>query len=422
MMRSRGSRQLRAIAVFLVLAVVGVVAAGYVLVHQRLPKPFANTYNINVELTAANGVLPGLGQPVNVAGVQVGSIIGARLDNGNALITLQLQRSQVPHVYADADATLAPITPLGDVEIDLSPGRPPAPALRAGATLGVGQTSSPVPLSGLLASLDSDTRTFLSSLIVSLGQGTADQGSDIRRALSTLGPTVAQVHAITAALATRRAELADLVHNVAIMTRAASEDHQLASVVIAGDETLHSLASEDAPLEQSVSQLPATLNQTAATLTNVTTFADKLGPTLTALQPAVKRLPQTFATLQPFATTAAATLKDSVMPLATEAQPLLSALSPAVSGLTRTVPDLTDSFQVVNYLVNELAYNPSGKNQGYLFWFDWLAHNWNSLFSTEDAHGGIGRADVIVSCQQLTSLVSLGPILQLALGTADICP
>ena len=49
-------------------------------------------------------------------------------------------------------------------------------------------------------------------------------------------------------------------------------------------------------------------------------------------------------------------------------------------------------FKVVNYLLNELAYNPPGDDEGYLFWV-WPGSTTSAptIFSTQDAHGPIRR-------------------------------
>ena len=63
------------------------------------------------------------------------------------------------------------------------------------------------------------------------------------------------------------------------------------------------------------------------------------------------------------------------------------------------VPPLSDTntFRVVNSLLNELAYNPPGPVEGFLYWASWDNHNASSIFSTQDAHGAIRRGMVLTS-------------------------
>jgi phospholipid/cholesterol/gamma-HCH transport system substrate-binding protein len=418
-MRSKTATYARFLTMFAVLGTLGCAGFVYVLIHQRFTLPvFGQVYTINARFSAADGVVSGIGQPVDVVGVTVGEVSGVKLEDGAALVTMQLQRHQLPHVYADATAALVPVTPLGDMRIDLNPGSAPAPALAAGSTIGLAQTSTPVPLSDLLSTLDADTRNYLSALLASLAQGTNDRGPDMRRMLLALGPTTQQVAEITRALAQRRTALAQFVHNLAAVTRAASQDGQLASVVSAGDQTLHVLAQQDQPLRQAIAKLPATLDVTQSTLAKLTPFADKLGPTLTALLPAVRRLPATLRVLGPFADTGARVLQGDVRPLVSAAQPLVREAAPAVADLNAATLPLTGSAQTLNYLLNELAYVPGGADQGFLFWLDWVAHNLDSTLSTGDANGAIMRGTVLANCGALGGIASLQP----ALNAVGLCP
>jgi len=61
-------------------------------------------------------------------------------------------------------------------------------------------------------------------------------------------------------------------------------------------------------------------------------------------------------------------------------------LRPTIDGLSQLTPDLSRSFQALEYLTNELNYNPNkGDNQGFMFWLSWFVHNFNSVVSSGDA-------------------------------------
>jgi len=83
------------------------------------------------------------------------------------------------------------------MQIVLDPGKPPAPVAPEGALIPIAQTMSPARLSDLLAELDTDTRDYLQSLLGAVERGTERRGSSMRRMLVALGPTTAQVRAIT---------------------------------------------------------------------------------------------------------------------------------------------------------------------------------------------------------------------------------
>jgi phospholipid/cholesterol/gamma-HCH transport system substrate-binding protein len=96
--------------------------------------------------------------------------------------------------------------------------------------------------------------------------------------------------------------------------------------------------------------------------------------------------------------------------------PTVRDLRPAASDLAAVTPRLTTSFGVVNQLLNELAYNPPGSEEGFLFWTSWANHDGASVFSTQDAHGPIRRGLVVTSCSSLALLQNIGRANQV-LGT-----
>lgn len=418
MARTRAATYLRFLAVFSVLGATGLAASIYILAKQRTPNPLAEVYNVRAEFSAADGVIEGVGQPVNVVGVKVGQVSGVSLSDGRAIVTMEIQRDQLPRVHRNATAILEPISPLKDMQIALDPGTAAAGDMGDDGLLTVEHTRPPVPLSDLLASLDTDTRTYLTSLLASLDRGTEGRGGDLRAALNMLAPTVDQAHAVSRALEHRRVALARLVHNLGEVTKAATRDHELADVVAAGNATLDAMAREAAPLRSALAQLPETLEVTRSTLANLGPFARELDPTLDALLPAIRRLPGMLAATRPFARLGTTRVREEVRPLVRRARPLLRATRPAVDALDEATPGLVSGLKSLNYFFNELAYNPPGDDEGFLFWLAWAGHNFNSFFSAADAHGNIARATSLFSCGGAQADEQLQPILALA----KLCP
>jgi phospholipid/cholesterol/gamma-HCH transport system substrate-binding protein len=419
-MNPRRRTYLRFLIVFMVLGSSGLTATAYLLIKERAPVPFQDVYTVKAELTSADAIVGGLGQPVNVVGVKVGQVTGTKLVDGRAVVTLQIQRDQVPRLYRNATAVLEPVTPLNDMQVELDPGTPTAAPMRPGDVLGVRQTAPPVPLSDLLRTLDGDTRAYLTSLIASAGQGFGDRGPDLRRMLRALGPTTHQAGLIARAAAARRTALARLVHSLAQVTTAATQDRQLASLIAAGNQTLKTIAVQDRPLHDALKNLPPTLDLTRTTLKHLEPLAAKLDPTLTSLMPAVRALPGTLSQVKPFAEEATVALRRNIRPFVRAASPLARKLAPTVTTLTPTTPRLTRAFQILTYAANELAYNPDpgGKNRGFLYWLAWGMHNLNSVISVGDAHGGIARSQLMFTCSGVAQTQQLRPLLDLL----DVCP
>lgn len=406
-------------ALVMLVAVIGTGAGFYILLQERLPSPFTSYYTLNATFPTDNAVVPGLGEPVNVAGVHVGEIAGVQLHGGRGTLRMDINPSVLPRVYADAAAALVPNTPLKDMEVDIIPGHRSAGPLRAGAPIPVSETTIPIDSDDLLNALDTDTRTWLTSLITDNYEGLHGRAPQLRSLLRALGPTTADVHAIGDELAVRRHAIAHLVHNLSILTRAAnSQDASLRTVAVAGERTLHALASQNTALHDAVEQLPGTLTVTRHTLGDTAAFANELGPTATALQPSIRRLPSVLHDLPTlFKGTALLPAKQAI-PFVNAALPLARMLPPLAANLEAATPSLIDSFKVLEYVVNEFAYNPPGPNQGFLYWFSWFAHNSNSFLSTEDANGSVWRGAGVVSCTLLNSS-PLAPLLKLLIGTSS---
>jgi phospholipid/cholesterol/gamma-HCH transport system substrate-binding protein len=261
----------------------------------------------------------------------------------------------------------------------------------------------PVDSDELLDSLDTDTRTWFSSLITDLNEGTTGRGQDIKQLLQNLGPTSVQLRQIGDLLAARREELAQIVHNLGTLTKAISaKDGQLRTVVQAGDQTVGALANQDVALKEAISRLPGTLATTRTTLADSTKLADALGPTANALVPVAQRLPSTLRNSQTLFQGAALLPLNKIPAFVNAVIPLAKQLPPVESNLKQELPSLISSFKVLGAVTNETAYVPGHGNPGFLYWLAWFAHNTDSFLSTADVNGGGWRGLTLVSCSDLT--------------------
>jgi phospholipid/cholesterol/gamma-HCH transport system substrate-binding protein len=411
----------RSFAILLALMVLGTAAGFYILLQQRLPNPFQTFYAVDAAFSSAAAVVPGLGEPVNVAGVHVGEITGTDLRNGLGVIHMEIDPHKMPRLYQGAHADLVANTPLKDMEVNIFPGDPKRGVLARGATIPVGQTTTPVDADELLSGLDGDTRSWFTSLITELDNGTRGRGTDIRALLQNLGPTAADSRQIGDLLAGRRQELSQLVHNLGILGRAtAARDGQLQTVVQAGRQTLDALAGQDVALQQSLQRLPPTLSTARRTLGDLATLSNVLAPTATALLPTARNLPTLLRQSNTLFSGAALLPLDQIKPFINSVTPLAGRLPGLEHTLSQVTPQLIRSFKVLAYVTNEFAYNPGHGNPGFMYWFAWFAHNTDSFMSSSDANGPVWRALLLSSCASLKSF-AVGPLLETVLGTKFGC-
>jgi phospholipid/cholesterol/gamma-HCH transport system substrate-binding protein len=423
------------VAAIVGLAAIAVVVAGYVLAHQRLRFPWeGRPFRLQAAFSTAQAVTPGQGQTVRVSGVRVGDISGVKLKDGHAVVTMDLDPQYKDLVHTDATALLRPKTGLKDMFIELDPGTSRAPLAKRGWTLPVGNTLPDVNPDEILASLDADTRDYLTLLVDGAGQGLKGRGDDLREVFRRFEPTHRDLARVNALVAQRHRNLSRLVHSLGDLNdELASKSDDLAALVSSSSAVFRSFASEQANVTRAVGDLPAALRQTTDTLARVQRFAEVLRPAAVHLQPAVKALDRANGAVTPFATEATPIVRDQVRPFVRDARPVVRSAKTPVSELSQATPDLTRSFNVLNHFLNEVAYNPNGREgpsvdgreEGYLFWAAWLQHNGAAIFSTSDANGPFRPVTLGGTCGVLRSLAGESPplnqVLLPALTDPKIC-
>jgi phospholipid/cholesterol/gamma-HCH transport system substrate-binding protein len=402
---------------FIALFFMGLVALGvawYVLSQERfhlpgwVPLAGSHFYDLNVELQTAQAVVPGQGQTIDIAGVKVGDVKSVHLRNGVAVVAVQMDKKYAP-VYRNAHVLLRPKTGLKDMYLALDRGTPSAGALPSGGTIAVANTLPDINPDEILGQLDSDTRAYLQILLGSGGQAFTDrpghageQSAALRQTFKRFEPTNRDLAKIMGELATRRRNIRHVVHNFRLLTDALNRtDGQLGRFVESSNANFQAFAHQDANLRTALALLPGTLTTTRDALTK----ADRLGrvaePTFQDLRPAARTLAPALRDVRPFLRQTTPVIRDQLRPFARIARPTVRDLRPTANDLAAATPHLRRTLGVVNALLNEFAYNPPGKEEGFLFYQTWLNHAGATVFTTQDAHGPIRRGLVLISCNSL---------------------
>jgi phospholipid/cholesterol/gamma-HCH transport system substrate-binding protein len=419
----------------IVLIVISAGVAAYILGHQRLTVPGwvplvgKDFFVVKAEMSTAQAVTPGQGQTVNIAGVQVGEISKVELKDGKAVVTLRME-PRYGRVYKDATVLLRPKTGLKDMVAELDPGHASAGRVEEGGVIPVSQTLPDVNLDEILAALDGDTRDYLTVLLSAGAEGLRGNGPELANALRRFEPSAKYGRKVFASLAQRRKNLKRVIHNLSlVMDELGAKDDQLSEFVENSNAVFTTLARQDANLRATLSELPSSLDETQRGLGKAKTLADELGPTLQALRPGARALGPSLRQVRPFVTKTTPVLRDEIRPFVRASRPTVKELRPAARDLAAAAPNLDRSFSVVNLLLDTLAYNPPGKEEGYLFWVAWANHIGNQLFTTQDAHGPIRRGLFITTCQDvpvLNQVEQSNPLLGVLTGLLNLpkqnCP
>jgi phospholipid/cholesterol/gamma-HCH transport system substrate-binding protein len=409
------------------LVTIATAVGGYIVKNQRLRFPWEKRTEIVAEFNTAQSVTPGQGQTVTVAGVEVGEIGEVTLREGRARVKMIIEPDKLDAIYPNARLLLRPKTGLNDMSIDLDPGtpqpgRPDGGKLGDGDVLPVWNSLPNVNPDEVLAALDADTRRYLVTFATAGGGGLDGRGVDLRRILKASQPTLRDTRRVTRALADRRAKVKRLVGNLRVLAQAtADSDRELVRLVDSSSAVFDTIGRRDAQLAASVERLPGALGATRDALREARLLAGDLGPAAAALRPAVRRLAPALFEVRPLLRDAHPILRDDLRPLVREARPLVHDLRPSVKRLNPATADLVRVGKDLNYVVNQLGYNPPGPEEGYLFWLAWFTHNANSILSIEDAHGAIWRGLVVVGCSSAGQVLNANPALAPILS-APICP
>jgi len=404
------------------IAIVGllVLAIGvsfYILRNQRLRLPYDPIYTLKIELPTGQALTPGQGQSATVAGVRVGEVAKVRLHDGRAVVDLAIDDRELPEgeVRTDAHVIVRPRTPLNDMTIEIDPGNARAPRLADDAVLGVANSSPTIHLDEVLSSLDSDTRSWLVTLLDATGRGVKDRGPALRQIYKAGAPTLKLTRRVTNSINGRRRELSRAVRNLSLLAGALSkEDRSLGQLVGGANQTFAAFADETDALRRAIELLPGTLRTGKGALDALTPLASETGPALSALLPATKALPGALRGSDPLFKDGAPALRD-LSSVSKHAVPVVRNLAPALANIQKSTPDLTNILSVARRAINEFSYVPKGEDKGYLFWFAWFAHNLNTFTGNQDANGTFWRGTAIVSCSSLLNnpvlIGLLGPLL-----------
>jgi phospholipid/cholesterol/gamma-HCH transport system substrate-binding protein len=434
-------------------AVVGMIAlaagvGAYILSNQRLRFPLIEDkpFEVYVDLQNAQGVTPGQGQTVRVAGMRVGDVGEVKLHEGRARVRLDLDSEHDDLVRRDASVLLRPRTGLKDMFLALEPGSRSEPAVPEGGVIPVGNTLPDVNSDEILSSLDADTRAYLKLLIGGAGKGLRGRSGDLREVFRRLGPLHRDLAAINSEVVKRKRNLARLVHNYgSTVSRLAREDEDLIALVSNASRVFGRLAHEDQRISDAVERLPGALSQTESTLVRVRELGQVAGPAFRALRPAIREVDDANRELRPMAETGEPILREKLRPFVRAARPYVENVEPAARNLSKASPDLRESFYELNRFFNMAAHNPGGaepltgdlerdraRDEGLLFWLAWVSHNSNSLFSTADASGPFRRIILLATCttyqQMLDQAGSAAPLLEDIVGVralladSDLCP
>lgn len=396
-----------------VLAVIALLAAGIfattvILINQRTTLPSwvpligTDRFALEAEFTTAQAVTPGQGQSVDIAGIKVGEVTGVKLQNGHAVVSMEVDNKYAPLIHEDSSLLLRPKTGLNDMVVEVDPGLQSSPQVKEGSTIPLASTQPQVNPDEFLASLDADTQQFLKLLLANGAEALSpEKGRDVRlsNALRRLNPFARDIARISGALAVRRQNIARSIHNFQLLsTELGSKDQDLTNFVDSSDAVLNSFARQEASIRSAIRELPGTLKVTKGALKSANALAIQSTPALKKLLPGAKATGPALRALRPLFRETAGPIQNQIRPFTRQVRSPVQHVAQISQGLGVATPGLKLGFTRLNDGLNALAYNPPGDQEGFLFYVPWLNHNLVTNYTIQDAYGPIRRGLVQLSC------------------------
>jgi len=433
------SRQVRGrrkdtIAIF-VLVIAGIVMMLGIFVQQKaslpawLPVVGEEFEHITAEFSTAQAVTPGQGQAVDIAGIQIGKVASVDLENGHAVVGMDIEPKYMDLIHPDASFLLRPKTNLNDMIVEIEPGTAKG-EVEDGDHFTLTQTEPNTNLDAFFSTLDADTRQYIQLLVAGGAQGLGGRGKQLSNALRRFQPFVHYTAKLNKAVAQRHVEISRVIHNFNLLTtELARRDSAVKRFVTSSKAALGNFANQQESVQAAFEEFPSALQAANAGLASSNRFSQAAYPTLIKLIPQAQALTPAFRATEKLFRETTPPIRDQIRPFTREIRPVLEHSAEAAKPFEKTVRNFGNSLGGFNSFLNELSYKPKGSRESYLFYLPWLNHNFNSAFSLEDAGGPILRGLVVISCTGADLGYGLGaqftllnkePFLQTLLETLQI--
>jgi len=400
--QSRGrSKDTIAIAI---LAAVAIVMTLWIFTQQKasLPSwvPFVGEEFVQVtgEFTTAQAVTPGQGQAVDIAGVQIGKVTSVDLEDGHAVVGMDIEPQYLELIHPDATLLLRPKTNLNDMIVEVDPGKAPG-QIEDGHNFPLSRTEPNVNLDAFLATLDADTRQYIQLLVAGGAQGIGGRGRQLSGALRRFQPFVHYTADLNRAVSQRRVAIARAIHGFSLLTtELGRHDRELERFVSSSKDALGNFANQQRSIQETLVELPSTLSTAEAAFSSVNRFSNVARPALLDLIPQAQALGPALRANERLFEQTTGPIRDQIRPFTREIRPVLTHAKQGSADLNKSVRGFGKSLEGFNGFLNELAFKPKDSRQSYLFYLPWLNHNFNATFNLDDPAGPIQRGMILISC------------------------
>ena len=427
--QSRGHRK-DTIAI-IVLAIAGIVMMLGIFTQQKaslpswLPLVGEEFEHISAEFSTAQAVTPGQGQSVDIAGIQIGKVTSVDLEDGHAVVGMDIEPQYMELIHPNASFLLRPKTGLNDMVVELEPGSGDK-QIESGKEFTLAQTEPNTNLDAFLGSLDADTRQYIQLLVAGGAQGIGGRGLILSNALRRFQPFVHYTAKLNKVVALRHVALARVIHDFGLLTtELGRHDAEIKRFVTSSDAALGNFANQQQSIQDALKEFPATLRAANVGLASSNRFSQAAYPALTKMIPQAQALTSAFKALKTLFRETTTPIRTQIRPFTRTIRPVLTHANEASGPFNKTIRNFGNAVGGFNSFLNTLAYKPNGgvRNQSFLFYVPWASHDFNASFNLQDPSGPILRSLIGITCtgtHLAYGLTEMEPLLQTVLQVANV--
>ncbi|HEX6228998.1 MAG TPA: MlaD family protein, partial [Solirubrobacterales bacterium] len=269
---------------------------------------------LSAEFSSAQAVTAGQGQQIVIAGVKVGKVGSVELEDGRAVVGMDIEPQYLELIHPDATLLLRPKTNLNDMTVEIDLGKAPG-HVEEGHHFPLSRTQPNVQLEALLSTLDADTQQYLQLLLAGGAQGIGGRAGQVSGALKRLQPFAHYLADLNRALARRRTAIARSINLFGqLTTELARHDRQIERFVTAGRASLGNFANEQQAIQEALIEFPSTLATLEAALASSDRFARAARPAFIGLIPQAQALGPAFKASERLFEQTTGPIRDQIRP------------------------------------------------------------------------------------------------------------
>ena len=268
-------------------------------------------YNVQARFQNASQLVKG--NQVQVAGVAIGQVKDIKLEQGGALVKLNItDKDYVPlRRGTEAIVRLTSLSGVANRYVDLQLPGGDAKPIPEGGELPTTDTTSAVDLDQLLSALDDRARDDLQGVVQGFGKQIQGKSREASRGYLYLNPSLAATSRLFEELNRDTPTLRRfLTANANLVTALASKRTELTGLVDEVADFTGALGREKESLADAVSQLPPFMRRANSTFVNLRAAVDDLRPLIRESRPVTPKLRRFIAELRPLARDARPTVRD----------------------------------------------------------------------------------------------------------------